>query len=126
MVAVVGRDAELAAVVELLDGLDAGPATLALWGEAGIGKTTIWEAGVSGARGRGYVVFACRPAASEVRMSYSGLADLGADASAAPLDGLPGPQHRALEAALWRGTDDDPAPDPRAVAAGFLSLLDGV
>jgi hypothetical protein len=44
--AVVGREAEQAAVQDLLDGVGAGPATLALWGEAGIGKTTISTSGV--------------------------------------------------------------------------------
>jgi hypothetical protein len=123
---IVGRDAELAAVEELLDGVAVGPATLALWGDAGIGKTTVWEAGVAGARHRRYAVLACRPAASELRLSYAGLADLLNDVGAKVVEGLPPPQRRALDAALLRSGEDDPAPDPRAVAAGFLSVLNGV
>jgi DNA-binding CsgD family transcriptional regulator len=123
--AVVGRDVELSAVRRLLDGVDAGPASLALWGEAGIGKTTILEAGVAGARDHGFEVLVCRPAASEVRLSYAGLADLLVDAIGPRWDDLPLPQRRALDAALLRGGDDDPASDPRAVAAGFLSVLNG-
>jgi hypothetical protein len=44
---IVGRDAELAAVRELLDDVSAGPSMLALRGEAGIGKTTVWELGIA-------------------------------------------------------------------------------
>jgi DNA-binding NarL/FixJ family response regulator len=106
-----------------LDGVGYGPATLALWGEAGIGKTTIWEAGVLAARERGYTVLACRPASGELRLTYAGLADLLADVGAPLLDSLAIPQRRALDAALLRGREDDPAPDPRAVAAGLLSVL---
>src|SRR4051794_17729091 len=47
---IVGRDGELAVVRDVLDGVGDGPATLALWGDTGIGKSTIWEAAVSQAR----------------------------------------------------------------------------
>jgi hypothetical protein len=73
---VVGRDAELAAIADLLDGTAAGPAVLVLAGEAGIGKTTLWRAGVRAAEERHCEVLACRPAATEVRLGYAGLADL--------------------------------------------------
>ena len=48
---VIARDAELTAVVRMLAGVvEHGPAGLVLWGEAGIGKSTIWRAGVDAAR----------------------------------------------------------------------------
>jgi hypothetical protein len=75
----VGRDAELAALAHLVDGVPDGPAVLALQGEAGIGKTTVWAAGVDQARQRDFTVLLCRPVASEVRLSYTGLSDLLAD-----------------------------------------------
>ena len=99
----VGRDIEQAAVAGLLDGVGSGPATLALWGEAGIGKTTIWTVGVLAARERGYRVLACRPASAELRLTYAGLTDLLAEVSEAVVDRLPIPQRRALDAALLRG-----------------------
>jgi len=124
--AVVGRDAELAAVGRLLERVDSGPAMLALTGEAGIGKTTVWHHGVRRARDRGFTPLICRPAAAEVRLSYAGLADLLSDMPPGAFTRLPPPQRRALDAALLRGRDDDPAPDERAVAAGLLSLLRGL
>jgi DNA-binding CsgD family transcriptional regulator len=124
--AIVGRGAEQAAVQSLLDGVAAGPATLALWGEAGIGKTTIWAAGVAAASSRGYTVFQCRPAIAELRLTYAGLTDLLVNVDETVLDDLPGVQRRALDAALWRGAEGDPPPDPRGVAAGLLSVFDRV
>jgi DNA-binding CsgD family transcriptional regulator len=120
----VGRDRELTAVEQLLDGVVDGPAVLALWGEAGVGKTTVWEAGVAAAEARAYAVLACRAAAAEVRLSYAGLADLLGKVGADGFADLPPPQRRGLDAALLRGGDDQPAPEPRAVAAGFLTVLE--
>lgn len=96
---------------------------LVLAGEAGIGKTTLWRHGVGRARDRGFTALVCRPAAAEVRLSYAGLADLLIDIDPAVCAALPGPQRRALDAALLRGPDDAPPADPRALAAGVLSLL---
>jgi DNA-binding CsgD family transcriptional regulator len=120
----VGREGELAAVQQLLDDVGAGPATLVLWGEAGIGKTTIWTAGVVAAGLRGDAVLQCRPAVAELRLTYAGLMDLLVHVDETVFDDLPVPQRRALDAALLRGADGDPAPDPRAVGAGLLSVFD--
>jgi FimV-like protein len=120
---VVGRDAEQAGVAGLLDGVGSGPAALALWGEAGIGKTTVWAAGVLAARERGYTVLACRPASAELKLTYVGLTDLLAEVSEDVVDRLAVPQRRALDAALLRGAEDDTVPDPRAAAAGLLSVV---
>ncbi|MPZ00474.1 MAG: AAA family ATPase [Actinophytocola sp.] len=121
--AVVGREAELSAVGRLLERVADGPAMLVLAGEAGIGKTTVWRYGVRRAQDRGFTTLVCRPVAAEVRLSYAGLADLLAEVHASAFVRLPQPQRRALDAALLRTGDVDPAPDPRAVAAGMLSLL---
>lgn len=118
-----GRDAELAAVGRLVERAVDAPAMLVLTGEAGIGKTTVWRHGVRRARDRGFAVLVCRPGAAEVRLSYAGLADLLIDVDAPVFAHLPRPQRRALDAALLRGPDDGLAPDPRALAAGFLSLV---
>jgi DNA-binding CsgD family transcriptional regulator len=126
MDAVVGREPELAAVGEFLAGLAGGPAVLVLAGEPGIGKTTVWRAGVAAAQARGFEVLACRPAPAEVRLSYAGLADLLTGVDAAAVAPLPDPQRRALDVALLREVGDQSAPDPRPVAAGLLSILDGL
>ena len=53
---VVGRDRELAAVTAFLDALPSGTSCLLLEGAAGIGKTTVWDAGVAGAAARSYLI----------------------------------------------------------------------
>src|SRR3569833_721531 len=40
--AVVGRERELLALAQFLDDVGDGPICLALWGEAGGGKSTVW------------------------------------------------------------------------------------
>ena len=95
---VVGRDEELAAVVAFVGG-DVS-AALVIEGEAGIGKTTLWRAGVERAREQGFGVLACRPAESEARLSFVGLADLLEPVLGDMLGALPSVQRRALEAAL--------------------------
>jgi DNA-binding CsgD family transcriptional regulator len=121
---IVGRDPELGAITWLLDSAPNHPTVLALVGEAGIGKTTLWAAGAGEARTRRFTVLSARPASAEIRLSYAGLTDLLADVRVEAFDRLPHPQRCALDAALLRGTDDGTAPDRRAVAAGLLSVLE--
>jgi hypothetical protein len=73
---ILGRDAELARVQDFLETVSERPWALLLEGAAGIGKTTLWQAGVSIARARGHRVLACRAAESEARLSYAALGDL--------------------------------------------------
>jgi len=73
---ILGRDAELAQVTHFIGSVSGGPSALILEGAAGIGKTTLWHAGVSFARARGHRVLSCRAAESEARLSYAALGDL--------------------------------------------------
>jgi hypothetical protein len=73
---IVGRESELARVQSFIGSVPEGPSVLLLEGAAGIGKTTLWHAGVSIARARGHRVLACRAAQSEARLSYAALGDL--------------------------------------------------
>jgi hypothetical protein len=57
-------------------------------------------------------------------LTYAGLTDLLVRVDETVLDDLPVPQRRALDAALLRGAEGGPPPDPRAVAASLLSVLD--
>src|SRR6476469_6118601 len=121
----VGRDTEFSAVAELLSApVDDAPAGLVLWGQAGIGKSTIWRAGLELAADHGHTVMMCRPAEAELRLSYAGLTDLLAETDPAVLGCLSGPQRRVLDAALLHGGHDHVGVDQRAVAAAFLSVLD--
>src|ERR671918_2154311 len=74
--AIVGRDEELGAFAAILEAPEALPAALVLEGEAGIGKTTLWRAGVERARALGFRTLSCRAAGTEAELSFAALADL--------------------------------------------------
>jgi len=120
--AIIGREAELAALAAFLDAA-ARPRTLILSGGPGIGKSTLWQAGVEAARERGMRVLTSRPSETETRLSLTVLADLLEDVDDGVLAALPTPQARALEVALLRAEPAGTPPEPRAVAAAFLGLL---
>lgn len=123
-VEIVGRDAELAAVEGFLDSTRDGPAALVLEGDAGIGKTTLWQAAVVRAGERGFRVLAARPGPAEAQLSHASLADLLGGVEQAVLDCLPGPQRRAVDAVLLRGDSLDVATDRRATGAALLSVVE--
>ena len=72
---VIGREPELLKIRTFIDSAQDEPVALILEGEAGIGKTTLWQAGLTEAKRRGYQVMACRPVESEARHSYASVAD---------------------------------------------------
>ena len=121
--AAVGRDAELAEVDLFLGQMNAASCALSLEGDAGIGKTTIWQEVVDRARGAGMLVLACRPAAAEAKLSFSGLSDMLAGVAETAFAALPGLQRNALEVALLRSAPEGPALDARLVATGLLTLV---
>jgi DNA-binding CsgD family transcriptional regulator len=120
---IIGRDAELASLRGFLSAAHDGPAALLLEGEAGIGKTTLWEAGLAEAGDRYGRVLSARPAEAERELSFTGLGDLLGDSLDAALPGLPAPQRRALGVALLLEPGGAQPPEQRAVAAGFLGAL---
>ena len=117
-----GRDAELAVVRGFVASLPEGAAGLILEGAAGMGKTTIWAAGVADAAERGVRVLEARPAVTETALSFSGVGDLLDPCLAEALEPLPAPQRRALSRALLLD-DDGPAPDPHAIGVAVLNAL---
>jgi DNA-binding CsgD family transcriptional regulator len=118
----VGRDEELGAIVRLLDAPEQLSGAAMLSGEAGIGKTTVWLAGIDAAAARGYRILSSRPSEAETRFSFAGLTDLLGNAAGDLLTELPPIQARALEAALLLG-DSELHADERTVAAAFLGAL---
>ena len=122
MTSVIGREAELAAVEAFLDGSTDGHAVLAIVGEPGIGKTTIWDEAVARARAGGATVLAARPAEPEARLSFAGLADLLAGFPEELYAAIPDVQREALEVALLRTQARRP-PGPRVLGTAFLSLI---
>jgi DNA-binding CsgD family transcriptional regulator len=121
---VFGRELELAKVEETLARARSSFSALVLEGEPGIGKTTIWRAGIARATSSGFRVLACRAAQAEARLSFTALADLLAPVEAAAFDALPEPQRRALDAALLRAAPASGAEaSPRAIGTGLVTLL---
>jgi hypothetical protein len=94
-----------------------------LEGEPGIGKTTLWTATMAHAEQQGCRVLSCRPAEAEAKLSYAALADLLAPVEEEAFRGLPGPQRRAIDAALLRADTRGERVDQRAVSAAVASLL---
>jgi hypothetical protein len=117
---VTGRERELATLRSFF-AARAGRRALVLEGDAGAGKTTLWQAGASLAAAAGHRVLRSAPAAAEARLSFAALGDL--------LDGvldtsrLPEPQRRALEVALLRREPDGPPPDARTIGAALRSIV---
>lgn len=119
----IGRESELGLVARFLDALPEGPSALVIRGEAGIGKTTLWNEAVASARRSSYTVASCRPAQTEAKLPYLGLGDLFTDVPDEVLSELPIPQRRALEVALLRTEGEGDPLQQRAVSAAVLNTL---
>src|SRR5262245_20077217 len=126
MARVFGREREQDGMRDLVAAAADGLAVLQIEGEPGIGKTTLWEAGVAAAVEREQRVLSSRPAQAEATLTFAALADLLVPLDRAVLRALPDPQRHALEVALLRASPGHAPPDPRAVATALLSLLERV
>ena len=120
---VVGRERELAELVAFAERGSAGPAALLLEGEAGIGKTTLWLAGVEEALRRDRVVLQARPAEAEAQLDFAGLGDLLDGSPQDAIGELPRPQAQALRIALLLEPPSSCAADDRALGLALLGLL---
>ncbi len=119
----VGRDEELASVRAFVSSIPTGPAALVITGDPGVGKTTLWRAGVDAARERSLTVLTASPAQAESKLAFAALGDLLGAVLAPLLPALPAPQRRALEVALLLRERGGRALDQRAVALAFVTAL---
>ncbi|HET8756418.1 MAG TPA: AAA family ATPase, partial [Solirubrobacteraceae bacterium] len=119
---VLGREAELAALAALLDDPEPG-AALVLTGGPGIGKTTLWRAGIAAAQQRGHRVLSAQATDAVAQLSFAALTDLCHDTDDAALADMPAPQRAALAVALLRAAPTATPPEPRAIALGFTALI---
>jgi DNA-binding CsgD family transcriptional regulator len=119
--ALVGRERESERVLAFCGGAGT-DAKLLLEGEPGIGKTTLWQAGLDEARSLDNRVLEATPAASERDLSFAGLVDLLTDLHDA-IGALPAPQRRALRIALLLDEAAGEAPDQRTIAVALTALL---
>jgi len=124
---VIGRRREFAEVEGMFESLSGGAGTVVFFGEAGIGKTTLWERALELGEERLCTVLSARAAQSELELTYVGLRDLLDSVPRDVLEQLPGPQRRALELALLQVDAADSADSAplalHAVAVGCLSVL---
>jgi len=119
---IISREPELFVLRSFLES-EPSATCLVVAGDAGIGKTTLWEAGVEAAEALGCVVLSARASEAEVTLSFAVLADLLDGVEADVLAGLPAPQLDALKVALRKRDPVGAGPDRFAIATGFLSAL---
>ncbi len=120
---IVGRDTELAAVRTFVEQDEGGLSALVLEGEPGIGKSTLWLAGVEHARARGLRVLAARPSEAERSLAHAGLGDLFEDVLDEVLPSLAPPRRHALEVALLLDEAREDPVDHRALAVAVRGAL---
>ena len=113
--AVIGREGELAALGAFLDGVWSGPRALVFAGEAGIGKTLLWETGVAQAEGRVGRVLSCRGAKAEASLSFAALSELFGPVFDEVSLSLAAPRRRALAVALLLAEPGEERPDAHAI-----------
>ena len=120
---VIGREEELGSIEAFLARVEEGPAALVLSGEAGIGKTVLWETGVEEAEEQFGRVLLHRSVEAEALLSFTGLSDLLAPVFQEVAPSLAELRRRALEVALLLAEPGKVAPDPRAIGLALLDVL---
>jgi DNA-binding CsgD family transcriptional regulator/tetratricopeptide (TPR) repeat protein len=121
--ATVSRSVERNAVDDLLSSAGVEPSGLVIVGEPGIGKTTLWLAGVARARDRGFRVLSTRADEAESVLSYAAVADLLEGLGPEVIDALPELQRVAVDRVLLRGGSEGPPTDQRVTASAVASIV---
>lgn len=112
------------AVTEFLAALPEGPTGLLIDGEAGIGKTRLWQTALEEARRRGHRVLSARAGQAETSLAYAVVADLLEDVDTDVTTALPEVQRLALDRLLLRGDADGPDTDHRVAATAVLNTIE--
>ena len=123
---IVGREEELGFLHAFLDQEAGGPLALVLEGEAGIGKSTLWLAGVEAARERGLRVLSSRPAEAERGLAHVVLSDLFEGVLDEVLPALSAPRRYALEVALLLDEASEQPVDPRTLGVAVRTALEAL
>lgn len=120
----IGREPEIRMIEGFLDRAAGAPELFVLSGEAGIGKSALWQAGLDRARARGARVLSHRAVEAEAVLSFAGISELLAGAADEVLPSLGDLRRRALEAALLLdGSSSGGGVEPRAVGLAVLDSL---
>ncbi len=120
---IIGRREELVALGAFLEAVPAGGSALLFEGDAGIGKTALWQEGVRLGRDRDFQVLTARAAHSELRTAFAVIGDLFAPVLDETLPQLVPVQRRALEIAFLIREADGSPPEARLLAAALLSIV---
>lgn len=120
---IVGRDDELARILAFVRGAGRDLRELAIEGEAGIGKTALWQVGLDEARRLGQVVLTARATESEQGLPHVGLSDLLEGVIDRVLPGLSPPRRRALEIALLRREAGGDPVDARTLSVAVRDVV---
>jgi DNA-binding CsgD family transcriptional regulator len=122
-VQIIGRREELLTLEAFLTDIPAGGQALLLEGEAGIGKTALWQEGLRAAKERGIRVLQARPSDSEAQIAFAALGDLVAPVLGTALPRVVPLQRRALETALLLRESEGTPPDVRVLGLALLSIM---
>jgi DNA-binding CsgD family transcriptional regulator len=122
---IVGREEELASLRTFIEHAEGGLAALVLEGEPGIGKSTLWLAGVEQAQ-QEFRVLSSRPAEAERGLANAGLGDLFEGVLDDVLPALSAPRRRALEVALLVEEASGNSVDRRALAVAVRGALEAL
>ena len=125
-VQIVSRSGEERAIDEFLTSAHRQPAALVLEGEAGIGKSSLWWAGLDRARGNGFRVLAARAAQPETVHAFATIGDLLAEVESSHVTRIPDLQQRAVDRVLMRAADEGPDTDQWVIAAAFTSVVEAL
>jgi DNA-binding CsgD family transcriptional regulator/tetratricopeptide (TPR) repeat protein len=118
----VGREEELQRVELFLQAARHEPRALLIEGEAGAGKTSVWDAALAAATEADSQTLAARPTEAETGFAYAALGDLLREHLSA-LAGLPSGQKHALEVALLLEEQGAEQPDQQSVALAVLAVF---
>lgn len=119
----VGREEELQVLELFLVAARREPRALVIEGEAGVGKTSLWEAALRAASADGAQRLSARPTEAEASFAYAALGDLLHDHAEVRAT-LPPRQRRALEVALLLSEEEVDSPDAQSVALAVLGMVE--
>ncbi|HEX4671108.1 MAG TPA: AAA family ATPase, partial [Solirubrobacteraceae bacterium] len=120
---IIGRRDELLVLESFLEAAPAGGQSVLIEGDAGIGKTVLWQEALRIAGERGFCVLRSRPTQSEAQVAFAAVGDLLAPALGGVLQRLAPVQRRALETALLMREPDGRFPDTRVLGLALLTVM---
>jgi DNA-binding CsgD family transcriptional regulator len=120
---VIGRSGELLSLEAFVEALPNTGQALVLEGEAGIGKTVLWQEGLRLADEHGFRVLRSRSSPSETQIGLATISDLLAPVLDETVPVLAPLQRRALESALLLREPARLPPDARVLGLALLSVV---